>query len=455
MKTIIALIILFPTYIFSQLEVQNLGLKNKSITSLEISYGILSVGTDKNGVYWSQFESLDSIDWKHIELPGKNIRTVYPHKSGPIGWAIGAGIRPEKGDTNFVYCSYMGEEFRSISSGIDRNLTHEISQLDGFPDPTICGETFAAGGRVLYRRYFGDTVWHPVYNLTIEGNFTTVKAKENFPTVIAGGGEGFANHLLIKSYDKGDTWESISPLIYVQSLDFIDDSAKVIFVSDNSSILKSNDFGLTWTEVFDSNNEFIINELLYYPYPNMIFAVGTTDWDTGRGIVYYNDLSTEDWYKLPVDIDNPIVDIDYGFDDWVYIATKDSGVYRFRNLIVDVDNEYFSIPKAFTLLQNYPNPFNPTTTIKYTIPISNFIAGGTEQSPTPKIATGAYIPRDEYVQLKVYDILGSEITTLVNQPQKPGHYEIAFDASRYSSGIYFYQLKTEDFIQVKKMIYLK
>jgi len=176
------LLLLIPTFIFAQIEVENVGLKEQSITSLKFWYGIMAVGTNKNGVYWSQFESPNSIDWKHIDLAGKNIRTVYPHKSGPIGWAIGAGIRPEEGDTNYVFCSHMGGEFKSISTGIDRNLTTEISKLDGFPDPTICGETFAAGGRVLYRRYFGDTVWHPVYNLTIEGNFTAVKVKENYPT---------------------------------------------------------------------------------------------------------------------------------------------------------------------------------------------------------------------------------------------------------------------------------
>jgi Secretion system C-terminal sorting domain len=149
-------------------------------------------------------------------------------------------------------------------------------------------------------------------------------------------------------------------------------------------------------------------------------------------------------------------EFDFGYRTWTLDYAVVNGKTYGDSTAVGVKKENSeTVPTQFSLSQNYPNPFNPTTTIKYTIPISNFIAGGTEQSPTPKIATGAYIPRDEYVQLKVYDMLGSEITTLVNQPQKPGHYEIAFDASRYSSGIYFYQLKTEDFIQVKKMIYLK
>ena len=124
--------LLLSSFIFySQVRVEYLGLKDKSITTLRINYGITAVGTDGNGVYWSGYETPDSVIWNHIPLQGKNIRTVYPHKSGPLGWAIGAGIRPEIGDTNFVYCSYLGGDFKSISSGIDPEYTYEISDLDG------------------------------------------------------------------------------------------------------------------------------------------------------------------------------------------------------------------------------------------------------------------------------------------------------------------------------------
>jgi len=105
----------------------------------------------------------------------------------------------------------------------------------------------------------------------------------------------------------------------------------------------------------------------------------------------------------------------------------------------DVSEENESTPKRFSLSQNYPNPFNPGTTIKYTIPSNG-------KSETTNGMS---------VQLKVFDILGREVTTLVNQKQKPGSYEIVFDASKYASGIYFYKLKSGDFVQVKKMMLLK
>ncbi len=111
-----------------------------------------------------------------------------------------------------------------------------------------------------------------------------------------------------------------------------------------------------------------------------------------------------------------------------------------------VSRETGLTPLRFSLSQNYPNPFNPTTTIEYQIP---------DQVRNDKISLIPSGVEGALIELIVYDILGREVTTLVNQKQKPGQYEITFDASKYSSGIYFYRLKTEDFIQTKKMMFLK
>ncbi len=95
----------------------------------------------------------------------------------------------------------------------------------------------------------------------------------------------------------------------------------------------------------------------------------------------------------------------------------------------------------FELKQNYPNPFNPTTTIKYSIATSSpFAKGRTEQG---------------FVTLKIYDVLGREITTLVNKNQPPGKYEVIFDAGNLPSGTYFYRLSALNFISGKKMVLLK
>jgi Secretion system C-terminal sorting domain len=94
------------------------------------------------------------------------------------------------------------------------------------------------------------------------------------------------------------------------------------------------------------------------------------------------------------------------------------------------------VPEKYNLAQNYPNPFNPSTIIKYSIPnvASNYSSS---------------------VLLKVYDIIGREVATLVNQNQNPGNYEVSFDASDLTSGIYFYTIKTGSFYQAKKMMLIK
>ncbi|NNG27603.1 MAG: T9SS type A sorting domain-containing protein [Ignavibacteriaceae bacterium] len=108
------------------------------------------------------------------------------------------------------------------------------------------------------------------------------------------------------------------------------------------------------------------------------------------------------------------------------------------DIVTDVENETVQ-PNRFFLEQNYPNPFNPATKIKFTIP--TVIASGTKQS--------------QLTSLKIYDVLGNEVATLVKKELSAGNYEVEFDAADFSSGIYYYQLKAGDFVDTKKMILLK
>ncbi len=86
---------------------------------------------------------------------------------------------------------------------------------------------------------------------------------------------------------------------------------------------------------------------------------------------------------------------------------------------------------SYDLSQNYPNPFNPSTTIKF------------------------QLPTDGFVTLKVYDILGNEVTTLINEQKPKGRYELNFNASSLASGVYIYKIQTGSFISSKKMILIK
>jgi hypothetical protein len=130
-----------------------------------------------------------------------------------------------------------------------------------------------------------------------------------------------------------------------------------------------------------------------------------------------------------------------------------TGIYKYRLKQTDFDGsfEYSKVvevevdftPKAFVLYQNYPNPFNPTTTIKFEIP-----SGTLRQAQS-----------DIMVTLKVYDVLGNEVATLVNEEKQPGVFEVEFypesGIRNPASGVYFYQLKAGSLVQTKKMIMTK
>jgi hypothetical protein len=113
--------------------------------------------------------------------------------------------------------------------------------------------------------------------------------------------------------------------------------------------------------------------------------------------------------------------------------------WRVIGRIVGVENDQSGIPSTYGLLQNYPNPFNPSTVISFQLSaVSN-------------------------VSLKVYDVLGREIVTLVSGQRQPGTYTVRWDASSYPSGVYLYRLRTDDissgstrsFIETRKMVVMK
>jgi hypothetical protein len=115
---------------------------------------------------------------------------------------------------------------------------------------------------------------------------------------------------------------------------------------------------------------------------------------------------------------------------WQY-NTRHNGVYG-DYLQVGVNTIETKIPEKFSLYQNYPNPFNPATNIRFEIP-----------------------GRGQFVTLKVYNILGRIVETLVNQQLTPGTYEVKWNAGKNSSGVYFYKLESGNFVETKKMLMIK
>ena len=131
-------------------------------------------------------------------------------------------------------------------------------------------------------------------------------------------------------------------------------------------------------------------------------------------------------------------DVDYNIgitqaDTIEFFITDNKSVFLTKQFILQ-----YSLPTEYKLEQNYPNPFNPTTKIRYSI-------------PSTLLSLGEGLG----VRLIVYDILGNEVTTLVNEQKEPGYYELDFNASQFASGVYIYRLQAGSYASTKKMMVLK
>lgn len=179
---------------------------------------------------------------------------------------------------------------------------------------------------------------------------------------------------------------------------------------------------LKWTTATEVNNYGFEILRKYTPQNESSYAADFSGEESKIGFVQGNGNSNSPKSYMFLDNNPPSGSVQYRLKQIDF-----DGKYKYSD-IVEVTIE---APANFALEQNYPNPFNPTTSIKYQLSsISN-------------------------VSLKVYDVIGREIATLVNEQKAPGNYEVKFDGNKYASGIYFYRLQSGSFVKTKKLLLLK
>ncbi|CAN5617205.1 hypothetical protein BH10BAC5_BH10BAC5_02400 [soil metagenome] len=197
--------------------------------------------------------------------------------------------------------------------------------------------------------------------------------------------------------------------------------------SSSGHYLKSTDSGLTWAIMntgFGSNYYFS----MYFKDQNTGFACGGTG---TNGCIIKTTNAGLDWTYSMNYSGGMVKDILFTDSLTGYALTTTGKIFKTTNGGLTGLSSNLMIPSRFGLSQNYPNPFNPTTKINYELPSSNFVS------------------------LKVYDALGNEVETLVNENQNAGSYPVTFNATNYPSGIYFYKLVTNNYSETRKMILLK
>ncbi len=195
-----------------------------------------------------------------------------------------------------------------------------------------------------------------------------------------------------------------------------------------AGITRSTDFGLEWEQVLNNENTVPI----VYANDSGLVITGTTVFsnnDTNK-VYLSTDYGTNwEFFVQPTIFGTAITDIKQDNNGIYYFGTSSEGLFKV-DIITDIAGEP-DYKYKFSLSQNYPNPFNNSTVVQYEISVSGLVT------------------------IKIYDVLGREIKTLVNDIIKTGKYSIKFNADNLPSGVYFCRLKSGNYVQTRKMILLK
>ncbi len=240
---------------------------------------------------------------------------------------------------------------------------------------------------------------------------------------------------IVMTSNGGTSWQIIDVGPFVNgpyTIQFSDDKNTGVFVGDDvpvAHIYRTTNSGFNWTPVY-SMYEYYSETMRWVPgtcniYGNSERALLRS---TNNGINWSVMSGGPGSHLTSLDAVRINVATIYAL-----AVTSDLRVYKLLDTAspIGIKSILTEVPEKFGLYQNYPNPFNPVTTINYDLPVS------------------------AYVKLTVFDVLGKEIKTLVNEKQSAGKYKVDFDGTDIPSGVYFYRLESGSFVQAKKMILVK
>lgn len=315
------------------------------------------------------------------------------------------------GDSPGIWLSSNnGSSWFRTTSGVDSNEYVYSFFVDGNNVYAAIGNTSAVG-------------------ISTNNGLTWVKSTNGLASsqVITGvtkfGSKLFATHSALGLYvstDNGVSWALQPGAIGAQDKNAIVTSGNNLCVAATNGVWTSTDNGANWVHTLTTG---ILSG--FGREGANLYAVGTLPpyKSSDNGITWQavdnNGLSTF--------IQNTI----QFTSQYAFINTYGIGVYRrLKSQITSVETET-NIPHSFLLEQNFPNPFNPSTRIQY------------------------QVSSNSNVTLKVYDILGNEVASLVNEQKPKGIFEVEFEATQLTSGIYFYKLQAGFFVETKKMILIR
>ncbi|MFC2092543.1 T9SS type A sorting domain-containing protein [Bacteroidota bacterium] len=266
--------------------------------------------------------------------------------------------------------------------------------------------------------------WFVVDTVTGYGNDPVMKVNPfNHNTVFL-----TTNNGLKRSLNAGYNFQGVN-IIPVDIRRFIfdnnDNSIYITTQTNNAGILKSTNNGTSWSVIFNLK----CYDIEIDPLNANIFYAGTDNGiykTTNKGLNWfiYNNTFTPSKIVLGL-VKNP------NSGDTIFTVTSKAIYKVYGQAVTNTKNINEITPSSYILHQNYPNPFNPSTTIKFDL------------------------PKTSEVKLIIYDALGRVVATLVNEKLNARSYEVSWDGSKYTSGVYYYQMEADDFIETRKLVLIK
>lgn len=389
--TIIFIIIFSVRFTAAQWENISTGIGNRPVYSLYNNTSYIYAGSSNHGIYLS---SDNGTNWSPAGVNYFNITYAMTEFGGYLYAACELGVW--RTSNNGSYWSYT-----SLNNNTMYSLASNQSRVFGGSHNS--GLYYSAGGTGWFISQLNT---QSVKALAINGNF-----------LLAGCGNSAGVFI---STNNGTNWFSSS--LNYKSVYSLTLNGSTAFAGTGSGVYISNDSGYTWTQTS------LNNELVYS------LAVSGSNVFAGTELhgVYVSEDNGVTWTQRNEGLGNITIHSLRIANNYLFAGASVNGVYR-RQLgnLVGVTQQSNEIPDRSSLSQNYPNPFNPATTIKFSV-------------------TG-----NEKVNITIYNSTGQKVSTLVNDNFYPGTYETSWDASGYSSGVYFYTLTSSGFSETKKMLLIK
>jgi hypothetical protein len=236
------------------------------------------------------------------------------------------------------------------------------------------------------------------------------------------------------STNNGTYWIAVNSGLADTNVNALAVSGTNLFAGTHDGVFLSTNNGTNWTAVSSGLTTTFINSIAVSPDGTGDTNIFVGTW--GGGVFFSTDNGSH-WTDIhSASMNNWIWTVAVYPDETggkdLFAGTEGGGAWRrpLSDIITNV-KQLSSQPKRFTLSQNYPNPFNPTTTISYDL------------------------PKESFVSLKVFDLLGREVASLVSEEMSAGNHSRQWNTSNVSSGIYFYRLQAGTFTETKKLVLLR